>query len=215
MDINLIRRENLQKFIDECFGGNVSKLAERVNKTKPIFYNILNGKKSAGEKFLRGIELELNLEAGFFDKSKALPEYYSVDDIKIPRYEIKASAGDGELIIAENITGYTVYDKSILAKYNTKQENLAIVTVTGKSMMPTLYEDEEILIDLSKKDRLDNRLFVISTRNELWVKRMRITPNGYILESDNEDYRYLDHLYNDTTTVRVVGLVLRSLGRDV
>lgn len=124
MDINIIRKENLQHFIDKHFNGNVSKLAERVNKTKPIFYNILNGKKNAGEKFLRGMEAELNLEPGFFDKATSTPDHYSIDDIRVPRYEIKASAGEGKLIVAENISGYEVYDKSILVRYGAKLETI-------------------------------------------------------------------------------------------
>jgi phage repressor protein C with HTH and peptisase S24 domain len=103
-----------------------------------------------------------------------------------------------------------------LTKFNSKQENSAVVKVSGKSMMPTLFEGEEILVDLSKREKIDNRLFLLTTRNELWVKRMRITPVGSFWESDNEEYRKYDDMYNDDkTTVRIVGLVLRSLGRDV
>lgn len=212
-NIEEIRRNNLKSVIQKS-GMTQNAFCKEYGLLNPNITAMLDGQRPFTEKTARKLESNIGITLGALDEHNS-SDLINKNKISIPKYNVKASAGIGEIIVAENIYDYGFFDSHLLDRYGSKQENLAIITVTGKSMMPTLYEDEEILIDLSKINKMDNRLFVISTRNELWVKRMRITPNGYIFESDNEDYRYLDHLYNDTTTVRIVGLVLRSLGRDV
>jgi phage repressor protein C with HTH and peptisase S24 domain len=211
-----LRLTNLSKIVKDNFSGNWSELATKLGKQQSYISELKNGKRKFTEDLVEEIEEKLNLFGVLDVNDEAINDDIFADKMRIPRYGLKASAGEGEIIVAENIIGYALLDYQILTKFNSKQENLAVVKVSGKSMMPTLFEGEEILVDLSKREKIDNRLFLLTTRNELWVKRMRITPVGSFWESDNEEYRKYDDMYNDDkTTVRIVGLVLRSLGRDV
>lgn len=63
---------------------------------------------------------------------------------------------------------------------------------------------------------IDNRVFAITTKNQTWVKRLRITPTGERWESDNDRHkRYDDELNGCGTTVVIQGLVPYSLGRQI
>ncbi len=57
-------------------------------------------------------------------------------------------------------------------------------------MAPTLQDHDVILIDRSHVEPVDGELFVLHTADGLLVKRlMRMSANGWMMTSDNPDYR--------------------------
>jgi len=125
--------------------------------------------------------------------------------------------GNGiEVITPDNIIGYEVFDEKFLSDFRVREENLAIITVVGDSMEPTLHGGGRVVIDTSVKTEMDNKVFALTTKNHLWVKRLRMTPDGYKWQSDNVSHREFDKSLNETpTTVRIIGRVIYSLGRPI
>lgn len=198
--------------------GSQAELARKLNRSAQQITQWLNG-KPIGEKIARDIEEKLDLPYGYLDKNKQ-----HKDDVELPQskfkiyeYEAKASMGNGiEVITPDNIIGYEIFDEKFLTDFRVKAENLAIISVVGDSMEPTLRGGGRVVIDTSVKTELDNKVFALTTKNHLWVKRLRMTPDGYKWQSDNEAHREFDRSLNETpTTVRIIGRVIYSLGRPI
>ncbi|TXI92285.1 MAG: helix-turn-helix transcriptional regulator [Neisseriales bacterium] len=172
-----------------------------------------------------GIKKAKTLEDLIFSKTgdrifnfHIVPEEFGNDTIKIPVYNnVKLSAGTGEdASPIEEVDDFEFISKSFLTKFRVKSENLAIVQVVGDSMLPMLIATEKVIIDKSHIESIDNKVYAITTKNKLWVKRLRVTPVGEKWESDNPEYRkYDDELNNGSSTVRIIGRVIYSLGRPI
>ncbi len=201
--------------------GGVTKFAEILNRDQSQISQWISEKKpkGIGSKIAREIEDKLDLPRGYLDKIEE-----SKDDLVLPNnkfkiyeYEAKASMGNGiEVVTPDNIIGYEVFDEKFLSDFRVREENLAIITVIGDSMEPTLRGGGRVVIDTSVKTEMDNKVFALTTKNHLWVKRLRMTPDGYKWQSDNSAHREFDKSLNEMpTTVRIIGRVIYSLGRPV
>ena len=107
----------------------------------------------------------------------------------IPIYNVTASAGHGALVGPEEIVDQLSFPPGYLrhvTKANPK--NLAIIGVKGDSMVPTLKDDDLVMLDRSKTDLSYDGLFVIRDGGDaLLVKRItRAASKDHVLiKSDN------------------------------
>lgn len=199
--------------------GSQAAFARAINKPPQQITQWLKGEKAIGEKIVRDIESALGLPRGYIDNDRhSKDEDLEPGTFKIAEYNVKLatnSAHGAEVIDPNNIIRHHTLNESFLTEFKVKKENLAVVQVSGDSMEYTLRSGEKVVIDKSRKEVIDNRVFAITSRNQCWVKRVRSTPKGNVWQSDNEEYREFDKDLNDGATVRIEGLVLYSLGRPV
>jgi phage repressor protein C with HTH and peptisase S24 domain len=175
-------------------------------------------KRQGINKKAKEIEGNLGLPDGYLDIDNEADEELEPGTFRVPEYNVKLAANShvgAEVISPENIKRHHSLNDEFLIEFQVKKENLAIVSVIGDSMESTLHANELIVIDISKRERIDNRVFAITTKNCCWVKRLRITPNGERWESDNEEYKRYDDELNNGPTIVINGLVLYSLGRRI
>lgn len=137
-------------------------------------------------------------------------------DRLVPVYNVQASAGHGSLVDDEDIVSSVAFPPSYLAKLTRADpRNLAIIGVKGDSMIPSLHDDDIVMLDSSKRDLSYDGLFVIRDDGDgLLVKRIgRASKRGHIMViSDNRDlYPPVERSLSD---VEVVGKVL-WVGRKV
>lgn len=107
----------------------------------------------------------------------------------IPIYDVSAAAGQGMVVdeyeaIAANLSFPANYLSHIT---KTHPSNLAIISVTGGSMMPTLAHDDIVMVDTTKKNIAFDGIFVVRVDGLLKVKRVRKSqkPGFITLHSDN------------------------------
>lgn len=215
--LNKIRVAHVKELISQH--KSQDEFANKIERKSPQISSWLSGVKNIGEKIARDIEEKLDLPYGYLDKNKQQQDDITlpVNKFKIYQYEAKASMGNGiEVITPDNIIGYEIFDEKFLSDFRVREENLAIITVVGDSMEPTLRDGGRVVIDTSVKTEMDNKVFALTTKNHLWVKRLRMTPDGYKWQSDNEVHREFDKSLNESpTAVRIIGRVIYSLGRPV
>lgn len=207
-------KKTLAKYIEQHH-KNLNQFCKEYDLNYGSMHSRLNGDR----------KLELvaakNIEDKIFEKTglrifSAKDEEFEPGTFRIPEYNVKLSAGHGEEVISpENIIRHHILNDTFLVQYRVKPENLAVVSVTGHSMETTLRDGERVVIDISRRESIDNRVFAITTKNHCWVKRLRVTTNGERWRSDNEEYREFDDELNNGTTVVIDGLVLYSLGREI
>lgn len=140
------------------------------------------------------------------DRAK-LARYFGVDErllggpvatparasVAVPRLAIGASAGAGALIGEESADGHFAFDARWLREITKgRPEDLSIIRVSGDSMVPTLSDGDDILVDRGDGvEALRDGIYVLRRDDALSVKRIAVNPAGrrVTIKSDNPDYR--------------------------
>jgi phage repressor protein C with HTH and peptisase S24 domain len=133
----------------------------------------------------------------YFDgagRSERLPEVPDLPtpahaDVLVPVFNVFASAGGGTMVGAEEVVDRLAFPRDYL-RHITKSHprHLAIIGVKGDSMIPTLKDDDVVMIDMSKVDPSFDGLFVLKDGGDaLLVKRIgRASRQDYVMIiSDN------------------------------
>jgi phage repressor protein C with HTH and peptisase S24 domain len=114
------------------------------------------------------------------------------ETVEIPLVSIRANAGEGEEPFEEQVDGYVVFDReAIQRETNADPSNLAMIGVTGDSMVPTLTPGDRMLVVRHQKGEplVSGGIYILrSSLRGIIVKRLRWTDDEtIILESDNEN----------------------------
>lgn len=130
-------------------------------------------------------------------------------------YEVQASAGNGVVVYDEQAVAQIAFPPGYLSKLtNAKPKDLKIISVKGDSMLPTLADDDVVMLDISKRDLSYDGLFVIRDGGDaLLVKRIgRASQRGFVtIISDNRNvYPSVEKSLQD---IEVVGRVIWRGGK--
>lgn len=133
----------------------------------------------------------------------------------VPVFEVEASAGHGIIVNGESEVARIAFPPGYLTQLTrTKPEHLAIIGVHGDSMVPTLADDDLVMIDRAKRDLSFDGLFVLRDGGDsLLVKRIgRASRAGMVsLISDNRAmYPTVERAVSE---IEVVGRVIWAAGR--
>lgn len=136
------------------------------------------------------------------------PSMSQVDLVAV--YNVQASAGNGHnLSDGEMVVDRLSFPPGYLRRITSAApRDLAIIGVKGDSMMPTLADDDVVMVDTSKRDLSFDGLFVLRDGGaSLLVKRIgRGSRRGtVILISDNRTYPAMEREIGE---IEVVGKVV-------
>ena len=87
---------------------------------------------------------------------------------------------------------------------------MRVAQVSGDSMSPTLIDGDLVLFDTAKTEPLDGKIMAVGIDNLLYIKRLRVSPEGYFLVSDNRGVCEPWRINPDTA--RFLGLVIWRCG---
>jgi phage repressor protein C with HTH and peptisase S24 domain len=120
----------------------------------------------------------------------AATEEIEQDYVMVPRYDVKASAGGGAVIQSEQVVDYLAFKSEwVKNSLGISKDHLALISVLGDSMEPTLSNGDLILIDLRATHIQDNAIYVLSFDSALMVKRIQQKlDRTVIVKSDNAVY---------------------------
>ncbi len=113
--------------------------------------------------------------------------------VAIPQLDIGASAGAGSLGGEERELAQFAFDPRWLRQLSASPQNLAIIRVEGDSMVPTLSDGDDIMVDSSDGiERLRDGIYVLRRDDMLLVKRLTRGLRGQAgrvtIISDNSAY---------------------------
>lgn len=129
--------------------------------------------------------------------------------VTVPRLSIDASAGPGAVAGAEQPVSTLAFRADWLRQLAGSPEKLSVIQVTGDSMLPTLNDGDEILVDASDgPDRLRDGIYVLRVDDMLIVKRIAMNPTGrnFTVQSDNPAYPAWENC--SAGSIAVVGRVI-------
>lgn len=100
--------------------------------------------------------------------------------------EVGSAAGSGAEIYDETPIGVLWFRDDWLREHRIDPARCNVIGVSGDSMEPTLPDGCSILVDRSRRELHDKRIYVMRNENGLVVKRVLHNPqHGWLLISDN------------------------------
>lgn len=147
-------------------------------------------------------------------KSIAVYDTSEAEFIKIPVYDVQASAGNGCLVSNESILYHLSFRNDFIDRITRAPlHKLAVIRVEGDSMQPTLWHDDLVLVDMTQKHPRADGIYVVLYDETLLVKRVRIDPVRRLatISSDNPLYPPVENLAPED--IRIAGTVLWRAGR--
>jgi phage repressor protein C with HTH and peptisase S24 domain len=119
------------------------------------------------------------------------------------------SSGSGDLVYEEQSEDFYSFRSDWLSRKGVVA-SMRMAQVSGDSMLPTLTDGDFVLFDTSKRAPLDGKIMVIGIDDHLYIKRVRVSPEGIFLVSDNKAV-YEPWRINPENT-RFLGLVIWHCG---
>ena len=139
------------------------------------------------------------------------------DHVVVPRLDVGASAGHGALPGEERSRSSLAFDAGWLRRLGTGDVRLlSTIRVEGDSMIPTLADGDEIMVDRGDAaERLRDGIYVLRIEGALVVKRLAPNPAARTLSIRSDNPAYPGWPDCDPAAVDVVGRVVwagRRLG---
>lgn len=195
--------------------GEQARLAERMGIDQDKLSKILKGVR-------RVQAAEVPRVVAFFEDQSEEPENKvpkleiadlaseAREDALVPVYDVAASAGHGANVDDYEAIAFSLaFPQDYLRRVTRASlQNLAIISVKGDSMEPTLKDDDVVMLDRSKTNLSYDGLFVLRFGEALHVKRVtRAAKPGHItIISDNRDAYPMQEWPEDQ--VSVIGKVI-------
>lgn len=130
--------------------------------------------------------------------------------VTVPRLSIDASAGPGAVAGVEQPVSALAFRADWLRQVASGgPEKLSVIQVTGDSMLPTLNDGDDILVDSGDgPDRLRDGIYVLRVDDTLIVKRIAMNPAGrrFTIRSDNPAYPAWEDC--SAASIAVIGRVI-------
>lgn len=126
--------------------------------------------------------------AGIKEERRALYRTVSPEEfVFIPRYDAEVSAGHGVFLEQDQVRDRLAFKRSWVREMGFQPDLLALVTVKGDSMEPTLFDGDIILVDLATTEAISDGIYVLRQDDQLKVKRLqRLFTGDLIIRSDNQ-----------------------------
>ena len=135
--------------------------------------------------------------------------------VQVRRLAVEASAGVGAVVDEELSLGSFGFDRRWLRQLTAaKPEQLSLIRVKGDSMVPTLVDGDEALVDQSRRDpRGGDGIYVLRRDDTLMIKRLTVTPSSGLLtiSSDNQAHPTWRDCPLDSLTV--IGRTIATIRR--
>ncbi len=130
------------------------------------------------------------------------------DDVTyVPVLDVAAAAGDGVDNHSDEIIAYLPFPLDFLRRRNINPDNVKAIRAYGDSMEPTIPDRALVIIDVTKSDLRDGRIYALRAPDGLRLKRIQRQMDGsVVLISDNKDRYPPEHLApHDAELIKVVG----------
>jgi phage repressor protein C with HTH and peptisase S24 domain len=136
------------------------------------------------------------------------------DVVRVPLYNVLASAGPGARTEAVKILERLPFSKALLDQIGVRESDVHFIRARGDSMEPTIEDGAIVLIDTSNGRISVDGIYAIAMGDDVRIKRIGRGFDGKIvLISDNERYESETLAAPDAEALRVAGKVVWAGGR--
>lgn len=144
-------------------------------------------------------EFEIEILNSEFKKDNQSTQKEDCVDIPV-RGNLSASLGQGIEIVDETQTGVYSVSRKLMKDVGANPHDTDFVPCEGDSMFPTIEGGALLMVDRSKKEVFDGKIYCVRLNGNLIAKRLQfIPPNSVKVISDNKE-KY-DPFYVDLSKV--------------
>ena len=115
---------------------------------------------------------------------------------------VRLNADTGEVEFGESTHLSIAVAEEVLPAW-ARADRLTCVRAAGDSMEPTVRDGDLVVVDRDRRVAVEDQLFVVRTRDELVVRRVRRVGDHWNLVADNPDYHPRAMTANDVIAGRV------------
>ena len=182
---------------------------EEQKKFKTLSFDEIKKKFGEPKAIVENIENDNGVR--FYSYGDPVPEGYTAIDY-FP--EVKASAGNGYINLEESSPYKLFIGDAEIFNAGANASHCKIINVDGESMMPDLYPDQKVSIDMSATKIYDGEIYAFTKGGELKIKILfnwgEEGQGGFRAVSRNFDkVRFPDEYYSpaqiESDNVRIVG----------
>lgn len=120
-----------------------------------------------------------------------LSEIISSDVVRLPRFDARASAGNGLVAVDQMPAGEVAFAREFLRNLGANPDYCYMLEARGDSMWPTIPDGALLIVDASKTEVDDGRIYHFNVMDKVLVKRARWSMDGKLfLTSDNQAAGY-------------------------
>jgi phage repressor protein C with HTH and peptisase S24 domain len=198
--IDEIRRRNLAVLVQSA--GSIQKVADAIGRSHSQVSQIKTSAKSTatgkpramGDAMARAMEKAFQLERGWMDNAHSGSAGLDAGDgqVLIRRLDLEAAAGHGRFVDALAQVDSVRIGKDIAARIQRHAgvaiTSLALITVAGDSMEPTLRDGDIVVVDHSSRKVDRDGVYVFTIGETTFVKRLQKLPQVLKVMSDNKIY---------------------------
>ena len=205
--------ENLAE--EEALKGRVADAiakigAKAVSKKTGIPLGTLNKylARTSGASFYNVVKIAQATETDLAELTGAISKYgtrakaekgaLATNDniVRLPRFEARASAGNGLVAVNQMPVGDVAFAREFLRNLGANPEYCYILEARGDSMWPTIPDGALLIADASKTQVDDGRIYHFNVTDKVLVKRARWAMDGKLyLTSDNQAAGYQPEVF--------------------
>jgi SOS-response transcriptional repressor LexA len=120
--------------------------------------------------------------------------------------DVFGSCGSGLLVASETKEKITVPKANI--KSYSENKKYSVITAKGDSMAPDIKSDDKLIIEHTETIQ-DNKVYIFSYQENIYVKRLVKNISELVVISDNPDKEiYATQKITDFSSLRVIGQVI-------
>ncbi|WP_062260008.1 XRE family transcriptional regulator [Endozoicomonas arenosclerae] len=184
-----------QLIVDRLTQGNKKQFAEMTGKSASHIYKICRGTSRPSMAYLESLYDDFRVDLNWLltgdqnDSGQISETSGSKEIVYAPMFDVQASAGMGAAVQNEEVSDYFAFNKAFLSRQlGVSGENLAFVTISGDSMLPTFQDGDQVLVDMSRKSVQSEAVYLIQTEDGLMAKRVKQNQHELSITSDNPEY---------------------------
>ena len=184
--MNMKKFKNLKKFRQE-YDLTQEEVGEILNITKQSVW-ALEKKDEVPAKYKKILEEKYDCQfVTEIDTNSNIEIAEEEDCINLTvRGNVSASMGYGVTVNDESQTGTCSVNRKFLKDIGANIDKTERIFAHGDSMEPTIQGGDRLLVDLSKKDIHDGKVYCIRFEGELYAKRLQLLPPNIVrVISDN------------------------------
>lgn len=154
-------------------------------KKQTVYY--FEKKDKLPEKYKQILEEKFNFTFSLLEQTEVIKD----DCLSLPvRGDVNASMGYGVTVYDEKETGVYHISRKLAADLNINKNSSEIIFASGDSMHPTIQGGDSLLIDRSKTEVHDGRIYCVRIDGQVYAKRLqKIPPATIVVISDNPKYK--------------------------
>ena len=220
---NFNQAENLKLFRQKA-GLTQQQLADSINEKQTKIKDIETGKQKISVEFATKVENihQVNFKwlltgqgSMYADNSNDIYD----NCIALERIGITPSCGTGTVVLDDAEVTPVLLGKKLIENIFKVSDvnNLKVFRASGDSMEDTIYDNDDLLVDIGRKDFNNGGIFVLTINNEWFIKRLQLRINGDLdIISDNKaKYQTETKHPNDDIEIIIQGRVIKNLSRGL